>query len=429
MHRRVIAAFVVALFALGLAGDASAENWPSWRGPRGDGTSDETNLPTEWNESEGKNLLWKVPLPGLGHASPVVWEDRIFVVTCVTAGGATPESAAPDAPAERVLLCLDRKDGRTLWQKTVVRSPLERKHKLNSHASGTPATDGQLVYVAFLDRAEMVVAAYDFSGKEVWHVRPGKFSSVHGFCSCPLLFEDLVIVNGDHDGDSYIVALQRGTGETVWKTPRAHKTRSYVTPIIRDIGGRTQMILAGDKSVTSYDPRSGNLHWYMDGPTEQFVASLVFNGKLLFLTAGYPEHHMLAIRADGSGNVTDTHVAWRTQEGASYVPSPIAVGDYFLVVSDGGIASCFVAATGVRVWKKRIGPHYSASLVTANGLVYFTDDNGVTKVVRPGREYEEVAEGDLDDYVYASPAISGGQVFVRGEKNLYCIGKSEAAGK
>lgn len=407
---RTLACLLVAF----LPSVVQAENWPGWRGPRGDGTSQEERVPSTWSASRQENIAWKVPIPGTGHASPIVWEDKVFVVTCL-------DEKSAEGNHDRVLLCLGAGDGKTLWRQTVISAPLEGKHGLNSFASSTPATDGKLVYVTFLDRDDMVVSAYDFDGRQVWTVRPGEFHSKHGYCSCPVIFEDLVIVNGDHDGDSYIVALNRESGQTVWKTARANKTRSYVTPIIREIDGRTQMILSGDKSVASYDPHSGKLHWYMDGPTEQFVASLVFNGDLLFLTAGYPEHHMLAIKPDGSGNVTKTHIAWRTQEGASYVPSPVAVGDYFLVVSDGGIGSCFAAKTGKRLWKERLGPHFSASLVTANGLVYFTADNGVTKVVRPGPEYDEVQENDIGENVFASPAISGGALYLRTERGLVCV--------
>lgn len=215
------------------------------------------------------------------------------------------------------------------------------------------------VYVTFLDQHEMVVAAYDYSGKQQWMVRPGTFSSVHGYCSCPVLFKDKVIVNGDHDGVSYIVALDQQSGSTLWKVPRENKTRSYSTPIIREIGGRTQMILGGSKCVASYDPNDGSQHWMISGPTEQFVASMVFNGKLLFLTAGFPELHLLALRPDENGVVSDADIAWRTKKGASYVPSPIAAGDYFLVVSDGGVASCFEAESGNRVWMERLGTHFS----------------------------------------------------------------------
>jgi outer membrane protein assembly factor BamB len=412
MPRFALRVFAFALIALPLA--ARAEDWPCWRGPRGDGTSLEQNIPVRWSARE--NIAWKVAIPGVGHSSPVVWQDRIFLVTCLEESG------------DRVLLCLDRRTGRTIWQQTVVQAPLEGKHELNSYASSTPATDGESVYVTFLGGDDMLVAAYDFAGHKRWLVRPGEFHSKHGYCSCPVLFEDKVIVNGDHDGDAYLVALARRSGETLWKTPRENKTRSYVTPIIRQIGGHPHLILSGSMSVASFDPRSGERWWVIDGPTEQFVASMVYNGRLLFMTAGYPDHHILAIRPDGRGNVTDTHIAWRTTENTSYVPSPIVVGDYFLVVADNGIASCYEADTGQRLWKERIGRRYSASLVTAGGLVYFTSDDGATTVVRPGPEYDVVAVNDLEEPCFGSIAISGGQIFQRGEKHLFAIGKAESAG-
>lgn len=387
------------------------ENWPAWRGPRLDGTSLEKNIPINWNGAS--NVAWKTPLPGFGHASPIVWGDHIFTVAV-----ASNEQA-------RVLLALDRASGNLLWQKTVLTAPFEKKHSLNSHASSTPATDGELVYVAFLDKREMLVAAYNFSGKQRWLVRPGPFSSMHGFCSSPILHGDLVIVNGDHDGDSYIVALRRADGSTAWKTPRENKTRSYCVPLIKELAGRTQMILSGDKCIASYDPRSGRRHWIIDGPTDQFVASIVHNERagLLFATGGYPDHHILAIKPDGNGNITGTDkIAWRTTRGVSYVPSPIAEGDYFLVVSDAGIAHCFVAKTGEIAWTERLGEHH-ASLVSANGLVYFLNDNGVTHVVRPGPKFDLVAKNELGEKTFASPAISQGRIFFRTDKHLVCIGR------
>lgn len=398
------------LLAYGCTGgvNSRAEDWPCWRGPRGDGTSLESGIATTWSGTE--NVAWKVPIAGIGHSSPIVWQDRIFMVTCL------------EQSEERVLLCLDRLTGSTLWKQTVFAAPLEGKHQLNSFASSTPATDGQTVFVSFLDRDQMLVAAYDFSGKQLWLVRPGGFSSKHGYCSSPVLFEDKVIVNGDHDGDAYLVALHKTTGKTVWKVDRENKTRSYCTPIVREFGGRTQLILSGSKSVASFDPRTGERIWLIDGPTEQFVASIVDNGRLLFMTAGFPDHHILAIRPDGRGNITDTHVAWRTTENTSYVPSPIIVGDYFLVVADNGIASCYRADSGERMWKQRIGRRYSASLVTAGGLAYFLSDDGVATVVRPGSAFEAVAENRLGESTFASPAISHGQLYLRSEHHLFCIG-------
>jgi outer membrane protein assembly factor BamB len=393
----------------------SAENWPCWRGPRLDGTSLETNVALHWSATS--NVLWKTELPGAGHASPIVWGNRVFIVSAL------------EVSQDRVLLCLDRDTGRILWQRTVLQAPPEKKHALNSFASSTPATDGELVYVAFLDKAQMLVAAYEFNGDQRWLVRPGIFSSMHGFCSSPVLFEDKVIVNGDHDGDSYLVALSRADGRTLWKTPRQNKTRSYCVPIIRELAGRTQMVLSGDKSVASYDPRTGRMHWILDGPTEQFVASPVHSERtgLLYITGGFPDHHILALKPDGAGNITALDkIVWRTTKGVAYVPSPIIAGDWFLVVSDGGVAHCFDAKTGALAWAERIGECH-ASLVSANGLVYFLNDNGVMHVVRPGANYDLVARNELGEKTYASPAISDGRMFLRGFKNLYCLSPGAVA--
>lgn len=386
-----------------------SEDWPGWRGPRGDGTSLDTHVPVRWSDTE--NITWKVKLPYGGHSSPIVHGSRLFLV------GADLERQA------RTLQAFDRKNGKPLWERTVLESPLEGKHRLNSFASSTPATDGELVYVSFLDGREMLVAAYDTAGNERWQVRPGAFSSVHGYCSSPVLFENLVIVNGDHDGDAYIVALRRDNGATVWKTPRENKTRSYCTPIIRTIGGRTQLLLSGSKCVASYDPQNGERHWLIDGPTEQLVASLVVNRDLVFVTGGFPEKHVLAIDPTGAGNVTDSHILWRHKgKLASYVPSPISVGDYFVVASDEGLVTCLEAKTGAIQWSKQLSRHYSASLVAAGGNVYLLDDEGVTTVVKPGPEFESIARNDLKDACFASPAISEGQIFIRSENALYCIG-------
>jgi hypothetical protein len=386
-----------------------AENWPCWRGPRGDGTSHEHAVPLHWSEAE--NIAWKVAVPGRGHASPIVWADRIFLVS------------ADEDRQERLLCCFDRSGGSLLWQRTVLVAPLEEKHALNSYASSTPATDGDQVYVAFLDRQEMLVAAYDLQGERRWAARPGGFASKHGFCSCPVLFENLVIVNGDHDGNGYLVALDRETGQTVWRIDRPNNTRSYVTPLLRRYAGRDQLVLSGSKCVTSYDPRTGKLHWIIDGPTEQFVASLVDWQGLLFMTCGYPDKHMLAIRPDGQGNVTNTHIAWRETRGAAYVPSPVAAEGYFLVVADNGIASCFEATTGKRQWMERIGTRFSSSPIAAEGRVYFTSDDGQTKIIRPRPTLEIVASNRLGENVFASMAVSQGKIYVRGEKHLYAIGR------
>tara|TARA_R110002072_G_scaffold302710_2_gene487646 strand:- start:168832 stop:170136 length:1305 start_codon:yes stop_codon:yes gene_type:complete len=434
MFTRCIPVVVASLFCL-LTSLVSAENWPGWRGPRGDGTSLEKNVPVSWDGAEGNNVAWKVEIPGEGHASPTVWGDRVFLVSCL-----------PDSK-ERVLISLDRHTGNQLWQKTVVESPLESKHSLNSFASSTPTTDGKLVYVAFLKvdghtvpapnvgkprpitPGEMVVAAYDFEGNQRWMTKPGEFISAHGFCSCPVIFEDLLIVNGDHDGDSYVVALNRATGDMVWKTPRRHKTRSYVTPIIREIDGKQQMVFSGSKCIVSMDPYTGKMLWNVEGPTEQYVASMVYDNEKFYMAAGFPTHHVMAVRPDGQGDVTESHVVWHTQEVKCYVPSPVLVDKYLIVADDRGTANCFETTKGERLWQGRMGSHFSASLVTAGGLVYFQADDGTTRVVKPGPDMEIVSENELGERSYASPAISNGQLFIRGEKHLFCIGATQTASR
>ena len=413
-----------------VAGLAQAENWQGWRGPNGDGTSPEKGIPVKWSGTE--NIAWRIAIPGEGHSSPIIWGDKVFLTSSLTEKN------------KRILLCLDRPSGQTVWQRDVVQSPPETIHRLNSRASGTPATDGRQVYVTFM-RAEgdrviapnvssdrlitpgkIIVTAYDLDGNEKWKTNVGDFVSAHGFNTCPVLFEDLVILNGDHDGDAYLVALDRQSGRERWRTRRENKTRSYATPIIREIDGRTQMILSGSLCVASYDPRNGKRHWIVDGPTEQFVATMVYDGKYVFATGGYPERHTVAIRPGGRGNVTDSHIVWRTTRGAAFVPSPIISGRYLLMVADSGIASCFEARTGKRHWMERLPGGHSPSPVSADGLVYFVSDQGVTTVIRPGETFEVIAKNELGEPVSASPAISQGHFFLRTHRHLYCIGANKA---
>lgn len=412
-----LSTMIAVAFVLAGSSASIAENWPCWRGPRGDGTSSESNLPLKWDATTGENIVWKVPLQFGGHSSPVIWGNRIFV------------TGADEANPRRILMAFDRRNGKLLWDTSVEEAPLEKKHKLNSWASGTPATDGKLVYVTFLDEKDMLVAAYDMDGHQKWKVKPGVFSSVHGYCSCPVLFENMVIVNGDHDGDAYLVALDRESGDTIWKTSRENKTRSYCTPIIRDLGGRTQMILSGSKCVASYDPHNGKRHWILDGPTEQFVASPVENKGLIFITGGFPDKHILAIDPTGSDKISEeSHVKWHhLNKGVSYVPSPVAANDYFFCVSDGGVASCYDAVTGEVKWQERLGRHHSSSLVATAGQVYFLDDDGITHVLSAGPKFEVLVTNKLGEESYSSPAIVDGQIFIRGEKHLFCIGSVKAA--
>src|SRR5579864_18959 len=394
---------------LALAG----EPWPAWRGPLTDGVSHEkVEFPIHWSPTE--NVAWKTPLPGVGHSSPIVWNDRVFVTACVEPTG------------ERLLLCIDAKTGKILWQKEVLTAKLEKKHKLNSYASSTPATDGKNVWVTFFDQPFIRVACYDFDGNRKWTITPGRFNSPHGFCSSPILYKNLLIVNCDQDNqEAFIVALDKNTGKEIYRIDRPNQTRSYCVPIIVEAAGRKQMVLSGSKCVASYDPDSGKQIWIIQGPTEQFVANMVYTDDVFFITGGFPQHHVLGIKPDGHGDVTDTHILWRSNQATSYVPSPIAYQDLFFLISDEGIASCFEPKTGERYWKERLGRHFSASLTAAGGHVYFLDDDGRTTVVKADKTFQVVARSDLKEECYASPALSGGRIFIRTAKSLYCIGAAK----
>ena len=412
---------------LAFSSPSTAEDWPAWRGPRGDGTIHD-QVPTKWNGITGENVQWKSAIPGNGHSSPIVWKDSILVTACL------------DGSAQRQLIRLDRKDGHIVWQNTVIESRLEAKHALNSFASGTPATDGEYIYVSFLEVGDeqvlapnvgserwiypgkMVVAAYDFDGNQIWIKRVGPFVSAHGFCSNPVLYKDLVILNGDHDGDSYLIALDRRDGSTVWQQPRRHRTRSYCTPIIRTIEGQDQLVLSGSLCLAAFDPSNGLPLWNVEGPTEQFVASMVDDGKDFFVVGGFPTYHVMAVNPKGRGDVTDTHIRWHETNVRCYVPSPVVVKNFLVVADDRGTANCFDTQSGERYWQSRMGRHYSGSLVCNSTLAFLTDDDGVTKVIRVAKEAEVVQENELGERIFSSPAASDGQLFLRGEKHLYCIG-------
>lgn len=401
---------IIVLVALALAVAARGDNWPMWRGPYLDGVSrEEGRFPTKWSATD--NVAWKCAIPGTGHSSPIVWGDRVFLTSCMEDTG------------ERLLVCIDRKKGEIVWKKTVLAAKLEGKHSLNSYASSTPATDGKHVWIAFLDEPNIHIKCFDFNGNLVWSKSPGRFNSKHGFCSSPILFRDLVIVNCDQDDqEAFIVALSKDQGEEKYRIDRPNRVRSYCVPLIVEAAGKTQMVLTGSKCVASYDPNTGNQHWLIDGPTEQFVASAVYTNAQFMITGGYPEHHILAIRPDGTGNVTQTHVNWRSTRNTSYVPSPVAHRGLFFIVSDEGIASCYDPVSGKMLWNERLSKHVSASMFAAGEHVYVLDDYGTTYVLKASRAFELVAKNALKEECSATPAMSDGQLLIRGAKHLYCVG-------
>ncbi len=390
-----------------------AQNWPCWRGPNGDGTSTETNLPVRWDSIT--NVIWKIPVPGTGYSSPVIWNDKLFLVTALA------------ETQEKVLLCYDNKTGELLWQKTVLKTRFENKHDNNSFASGTPSTDGIRVYVSFLDGKDVVVAAYDFSGKQLWLQRPGTFFSPHGYSCSPALFEDKVIINGDSQGDSFVAALSKVDGHIIWKIPHDKPAHSFSTPIFRKMAGKMQMIFCGNKEIASYNPDDGTKYWFVTGPSEDFCSSPVYNEKsgLVFVSSAWPVRILSAIRPDGRGDVTKSHVVWQTRKGAFYVPSPVCTDDYLFTTMTTGQVHCIEAATGNILWIKDMGTQYS-SPVLANGLVYMPNDDGVITVIKPGPTFEYIAKNAIGEGMYASPAISNGKIYLRGFQHLFCIGSKGA---
>ena len=386
-----------------------AQNWPCWRGPNGDGTSSETNIPVEWDAV--KNVIWKSKVPGVGYSSPIVWEDKLFTLTALK------------ETQEKVLLCYNAKTGEMIWQKTLIKSPFEAKHNDNSFASGTPATDGKLIYVSLLDGEEVLVAAYNFSGEKIWEQRPGTFSSPHGYSCSPVLYDDKVYINGNSQGDSFVASLSQKDGQIIWKIPHSNAAHSFSTPIFREMDEKKQMIFCGNKQILSYNPDNGSRYWFINGPSEDFCSSPVYNEKngLVLVSSAWPQRHLLAIKPDGQGDVTESKIVWQTTKGAYYVPSPVCTDDYLFTTMTNGQVHCIEVATGNTVWTENLGKQYS-SPVLANGLVYMPNDEGTITVIKPGPKFEAIAKNSIGEKMNASPAISNGKIYLRGEKYIYCIG-------
>lgn len=400
---------ILALLIVNNISETQAQNWPNWRGPSGDGTSTETNLPTKWDSIT--NVLWKSHVPGIGHSSPIIWEDKLFTTT-----------ALPDTQ-EKLLLCYSCKDGALLWQKTVIDSPFGFKHTDNSFASGTPATDGTLIYVSFLDGEDIVVAAYDFEGNQIWLQRPGKFSSPHGYSCSPALFEDKVVINGSSKEDSFVAAFRKTDGQIIWTIPLENPAHSFSTPIFREMAGKMQMIYLGNKEVASYNPDDGSKYWSVNGPSEDFCSSPVYNRKtgLILISSAWPKRVLLAIKPDGMGDVSESHVVWQSTAGACYVPSPVCTDEYLFSTMTNGKVHCIEITSGKVLWVKDLGRQYS-SPVLADGLVYMPNDEGLITVIKPGPTFESVANNAIGERMNASPAISNGKIYLRGDTHLFCIG-------
>jgi outer membrane protein assembly factor BamB len=390
---------------------ATAGDWPWWGGPNRNNTAAGPEPVRTWSATE--NVVWKVKVPGRGYSSPVVVGDRVFLTT------------ADETAVKQSVLAFDRTTGKPLWSTVTHEGGFGPINPKNSHASATPCCDGKRLYSPFLHEGALWVTATDPGGKIVWQTRAGDFQSQHGDGPSPVLYKSLVIVNGDSLKGSFVAALDTQRGEVVWKTPRTSTGRNggYATPVVAMLAGRPQLILTGMNEVTAYDPDTGKLLWSCAGPAEVTACAPAWSDRLVFATGGFPEKELLAIRADGTGDVTRTHVVWRSGKGVSYVPSPLYADGRLYVVTDAGVAHCFDAATGKPVWQGRLEDTFIASPVLAGGLLYAAGESGRTHVLRAGPKFEVVATNDLGEETLASPVVCGGRLFLRTDRHLWCIGR------
>ncbi|HEX5833699.1 MAG TPA: PQQ-binding-like beta-propeller repeat protein [Pyrinomonadaceae bacterium] len=435
--RRISLALLIisSLTATGLAA-----NWPQWRGPDGSGISNEKNLPAAWTPTT--NIKWKAAIPGRGHSSPIVWGNRVFVTTAVEGDvvpGAKavkhmndgkeflhPDSIGADRKHQFKVIALNRESGKVVWEAVAWEgTPYDNRHRKSSYAASTPATDGKMVYAFFGTEG---LYAYDFNGKLAWKTQLGNLGTVGmGTGTSPILFDNLVIVQCDEDNGegSFIVALDKKTGKEAWRTPRKVQV-SWSTPLLVKTATRSELITSGTETVISYDPATGKELWRHKGVESNAIPSPVANSDMVFLVAGFPAKVAMAIKLGGNGDLTGTpNVPWKYAKGTAYVPSPILYGDYLYLTTDRGILTCIDAKTGeVKYEGGRIPipATFTASPVAFEGKILMTSEDGDTFMVKAGPKHEILGTNSIGEPVYASPAIADGRIFIRGEKNLYCIG-------
>jgi outer membrane protein assembly factor BamB len=419
---RTLSLFVSLGLLLSLASVAGAENWSRFRGPNGTGVAQDKNIPVQWDEKGG--ILWKVPIVGLGNSSPIVWGKSLFLQTAASDG------------KERQLLCLDVTTGQTIWARSVP-GAMAKHNKLNSLASSTPATDGQRVYNAFWDGEEISLVAFDFKGNVVWHRKLGSFTSQHGAGASPVVYKDKVFFANDQDAKSTLLALDAKTGETVWQAGREPYRACYSAPFILERPkAAPELIVTSTTSIRSYDPDNGVPNWNWTWPFVgkmplRTVASSLYHNDMLFASSGDGggDRHMVAVNLTissmkGSPPLPWATLAWDNRKDFPYVPTMLTHGDHLYFVNDRGLAGCFVAKTGQKVWFERLpDATFMASPVLIDGKMYAVSDQGEVFVFAASPTYQLLAKNSLGETVRATPAVADNRLFLRGQNHLFCIGK------
>jgi outer membrane protein assembly factor BamB len=401
-------------------GGEAMKYWPRWRGPSGQGVVEGGDYPDTWSDTE--NVIWKVPVPGRGHSSPIVWGDRLFLTT-----------AAEDGTG-RSILCFRRSDGKQLWQVSVPDAPAEKLYTKNSYASATVSTDGERVYAYFGNAGLMAV---NFDGKQIWHVSFGVLQLYHGPGGSPLLYKDRLILfqeqrlmSRDVTTDpGFIVAIDKKTGKELWRRPR-NPQPGWGTPVAIQAGDRVEIIVSSSRRIEAYNPETGDVLWTCGGNTMEVIPTPVVGHGLVFCTSGRAGP-TLAVRPGGTGDVTATHVAWSTPKGSPFVPSPLLLGDYLYTINDmASVASSFSAKTGELIGQLRLGEPqregFSASPVAVGGKVFFTNDEGDTFVLSQAPDFKLLHVNRIGERTLASPALVDGRWYIRTQAHLFCIGSPRA---
>ena len=420
------------------AGSGPAD-WPYWRGPVADGMA-VGDAPLSWSDTV--NVAWKTEIPGLGNSSPIVWGDQVFVTTAVPTGAPAAAVAAPSAPAPGArgraqgpplvehrfdVLSLDRKTGKVLWQRTATMAvPHEGVHATyGSFASNSPVTDGQRLYAFFGSRG---IYCYDLKGTLVWKkdfLIKMRMKMSFGEGMAPVLADDRLILVFDHEDDSFIVALDKATGNEIWRVARAEKT-NWAAPLVVDFQGRKQLVVAATTKVRSYDLRDGSLIWECAGLGANTIPHPVRQDDLVIVMSGHQNPNLMAIRLGREGDLTGTDaIVWSQNRGNSYTPSPVLFDNKLYVLTDTGLLSCYNAKTGEPYYQQaRLSKTYSfkSSPVGANGKLYLASENDDVVVVKMGEKFEVLATNTMADETFiATPAIAGGEIFLRSKTRLYCI--------